>query len=110
MGIPEGGKKTKTGWGEKNHAYLKFKAAEGITVNLEYGYIDSEGKPKAIHIINGFKVPQNQILDTGKYAFVPHAAQYSKLLKEGTEFYFKIHAADKKYEILNGNIPSPFKN
>ncbi|QNN43829.1 PAAR-like protein [Pedobacter roseus] len=106
---PEGCKKTKTGWGEKNHAYLKFKAAEGISVNLEYGYIDRDGNARAIHIINGFKVPQNQILDTGKYAFVPHAAQYSKLLKEGTEFYFKVHSADKKYEILNGNIPQPLQ-
>ncbi|WP_025142908.1 PAAR-like protein [Pedobacter jeongneungensis] len=106
---PEGGKKTKTGWEEKNHAYLKFKAAEGITVNLEYGFIDRDGNARAMHIINGFKVPQNQVLDTGKYAFVPHAAQYSKLLKEGIEFYFKIHAADKKYEILSGNIPQPLQ-
>ncbi|GAA4202651.1 hypothetical protein GCM10022289_17720 [Pedobacter jeongneungensis] len=106
---PEGGRKIKTGWGEKNHAYLKFKAAEGITVNLEYGYIDGNGNARAMHVINGFKVPQNQIPDTAKYPFVPHAAQYSKLLKAGTEFYFKVHVADKKYEILNGDIPQPLQ-
>jgi len=106
---PEGGRKIKTGWEEKNHAYLKFKAAEGITVNLEYGYIDGNGNARAMHVINGFKVPQNQVPDTAKYPFVPHAAQYSKLLKAGTEFYFKVHAADKKYEILNGDIPQPLQ-
>lgn len=106
---PEGGKKTKTGWGEPNHAYLKFKAAEGITVNLEYGYIDSGGNAKSIHIIKGFKIPQNQILNTAGYDFIPNAEKYKKLLKEGTEFYFKIYSADKKYEILNGNIPQPLQ-
>ncbi|MGN7989282.1 PAAR-like protein [Pedobacter sp. 22226] len=106
---PEGGRKTKTGWGEKNHAYLKFKAAEGITVNLEYGYIDGDGNARAMHVINGFKVPKNQVPDTEKYPFIAHAAQYSKLLKAGTEFYFKVHAADKKYEILNGDIPQPLQ-
>uniref|UniRef100_UPI0025DC36D9 TIGR02594 family protein n=1 Tax=Pedobacter sp. UBA5917 TaxID=1947061 RepID=UPI0025DC36D9 len=106
---PEGGKKTKTGWGELNRAYLKFKAAEGIMVNLEYGYLDTSGNTKSIHIIKGFKIPPSQVLDTVGYDFVPHAEKYRKLLKEGTEFYFKVASANKKYEILNGNIPQPLQ-
>lgn len=106
---PEGGKKTKTGWGEPNHAYIKFKAAEGIIVNLEYGYLDHSGKAKAIHVITGFRIPQNQILDLEKYNFIPNADKYQKLLKEGTAFYFKVYSTDKKYEILNGNIPQPLQ-
>lgn len=106
---PEGGKKTKTGWGELNHAYIKFKAAEGLIVNLEYGYLDHTGKTRAIHVITGFRVPQNQILDLEKYNFIPNADKYRKLLKEGTAFYFKVYSTDKKYEILNGNIPQPLQ-
>lgn len=106
---PEGGKKTKTGWGESNYAYIKFKAAEGIMINLEYGYLDHTGKAKAIHVITGFRIPQNQILDLDKYHFVPNADKYRKLLKEGTEFYFKVYSTNIKYEILNGNIPQPLQ-
>jgi uncharacterized protein (TIGR02594 family) len=106
---PEGGKKTKTGWGEPNHAYIKFKAAEGLIVNLEYGYLDHSGKTRAIHVITGFRIPQNQILDLEKYNFIPNADKYKKLLKEGTAFYFKVYSTDKKYEILNGNIPQPLQ-
>lgn len=106
---PEGGKKTKTGWGEPNRAYIKFKAAESLIVNLEYGYLDHTGKARAIHVITGFKIPQNQILDLEKYNFIPNADKYKKLLKEGTAFYFKVYSTDKKYEILNGNIPQPLQ-
>jgi len=106
---PEGGKKIKTGWNEPSRAYIKFKAAEGLIVNLEYGYLDSTGKAKAIHIITGFKVPQSQVLNLDRYDFIPYADKYKKLLKEGTEFYFKIHSEDKKYEILNGDIPQPLQ-
>lgn len=106
---PEGGKKTKTGWNEASRAYLKFKAAEGLVVNLEYGYLDYTGKPVPIHIINGFKIPANQVLNTEGYDFIPNAEKYRKHLKAGTAFYFKVHAADQKYEILNGNIPQPLQ-
>ncbi|CAH0285301.1 hypothetical protein SRABI27_03905 [Pedobacter sp. Bi27] len=106
---PEGGRKTKTGWGEPNHAYIKFKAAEGLIVDLEYGYLDHSGKSRAIHLITGFRVSQNQILDLEKYNFIPNADKYKKLLKEGTEFYFKVYSTDKNYEILNGNIPQPLQ-
>jgi len=106
---PEGGKKAKTGWGEPNQVYIKFKAADGITVSLEYGYLDQAGKANAIHVISGFKIYHDQIPDLAKYHFTPNADQYRKLLKEGTEFYFKVHPTDKKYEILNGNIPQPLQ-
>lgn len=106
---PEGEKKTKTGWGEPNRAYLKFKAAEGITVNLEYGYLDPAGNAKALHVIKGFKIPASQILNPEGYDFVPNAEKYRKLLKEGTAFYFKVQSADKNYEILNGNMPQPLQ-
>ncbi|SHF39595.1 PAAR-like protein [Pedobacter caeni] len=104
---PEGGKKNKTGWGEPSHAAIIFESAEGLAVTLEYGYLDAEKKPHAIHRITGLKIPKSQVLDLKGCDFVPNRDKYGKQLKEGTEFYFKILSVDKAYPILSADIPQP---
>lgn len=100
---PEGGKKSKTGWNEPSRAEIKLKAAEGIPVNLEYGYITKDGKTKAMRIFTGIKIPDSQVINIKGTEFIPNPDTYGNTIKEGAEFYIKVNSTDKNYSILNGD-------
>ena len=105
--FPEGGKKSKTGWGETNHAAITFRSAENLKVDMEYGYIDKDGHTHPLHIVTGLRIGEDQKIDLEGYDFIPAKSKYGKVLKEGSQLYFKVINKSTGYTILNTNIPQP---
>ncbi len=104
---PEGGRKNKTGWNEPNHPLLVFQSAEGLMIDLEFGFINKDGKAMPISTLKGIKIPDNQTPDLKGHDFIPDRNKLKNAVKEGDLFYFKVIPQNKEYEIDNANIPQP---
>jgi muramidase (phage lysozyme)/plastocyanin len=106
---PEGRVKDKTGWNELNHAAMVFQAAEGLIFDLEYGYLNKDNKAKPLHVITGLKIPESQVVNLKGCDFNTNRDKYSKEIKAGDLFYFKVNCQSKGYEIINAAVMQPQK-
>ncbi|RFZ89975.1 DUF4280 domain-containing protein [Mucilaginibacter conchicola] len=104
---PEGGRKNKTGWNEPSRPLLVFQSAEGLVIDLEFGFISKDNKATPISTLKGIKIPDNQTPDFKGHDFTPDRNKLKSSVKEGDLFYFKVIPQDKQYEIDNANIPQP---
>jgi len=98
---PEGGRK------KPNHPLLVFQSAEGLMIDLEFGFINKDGKATPISTLKGIKIPDNQTPDLKGHNFIPDRNKLKNAVKEGDLFYFKVIPQNKEYEIENANIPQP---
>ncbi|MDO7743214.1 MAG: hypothetical protein MUP99_05550, partial [Pedobacter sp.] len=105
--FPEGGKKSKTGWDEANRPVMTFRSAENLMVDLEYGHIDKDGHTHPLLVVTGFKIGADQKIDLKGHDFIPAKSKYSKVLKEGSQLYFKVINKSSSYKILNTSMPQP---
>ena len=105
--FPEGGKKSKTGWDEANRPVMTFRSAENLMVDLEYGHIDKDGHTHPLLVVTGFKIGADQKIDLKGHDFIPAKSKYSKVLKEGSQLYFKVINKSTSYNILNTSMPQP---
>lgn len=104
---PEGGRKNKTGWNEPNRPMMVFQSAEGLMIDLEFGFINKDGKATPVAMLKGIKIPDNQTPDLKGHDFVPDRSKLKSAVNEGDLFYFKVIPQSKEYEIENANVPQP---